>query len=841
MNTHNLKNLSVSIPKGKLVVVTGVSGSGKSSLVIDTLFYYSKSLYLGALSSRSFDMGEGDFQVERVSGTQPPVALKQSVNRLSNPRSTIGTLSGMDGLMRLFFARGGTPVCPACLGPVDKKLQCGDCGCFAEPLTPRQFSANRKEGKCLTCNGLGRLPSFSADLLVPDPSKSLEWIWDNAEPGTFSIPSQRKVFEAMCEDEGIRLDVPFSKLTPAQKNRVLRGSDKVYRIQVRKVTNEFSYDGILGYMERLYKSTSSPARQQALQRYIGDAHCAACEGGRLRKESMAVTVGALRFGDFQHMTIGELVSRLQGGKFPAQVREVAQAIQKQCQNIEDVGLGHLALDRAVNTLSGGELQRLLLAQHVASDLTGVMYVLDEPTIGLHEHDTVKLLETLRRLRDLGNTVIVIEHDETLIRAADWLIEMGPGAGARGGELVFEGTYEELMASPRSQTAACMKNRQFALERRPDLQGWLTMTDFQRNNLKVAKVAFPLNALSCVTGLSGSGKSSLIGSLRDEALRVLTARAAKRDVGASLKGLDGLDEVTYVEQKPIGRSSRSTLVTYLGISDAIRDLFASLPESSKKGFDKTHFSSNVAGGRCETCKGQGSLEIDMSIFESEYVVCDDCGGRKFQEPVLEVKLNGRNIHEVLSLSVEEALSFFTPKQDATIVQALTYLRDFGLGYLVLGSSTVTLSGGEAQRLNLAAELLRQKKNRCLFIFDEPTRGLHFADIRHLLKLFNQLLEAGHTVIIIEHNLDVIGQAHYVVDMGPEGGDRGGDVVFAGPVQTLTETAGSHTGRYLKDHLKQYYRKEANVMKEEAASARAPVEEAPRPAAPTKAKKTKSLQR
>lgn len=808
VSTHNLKNLSVRIPKGKLVLVTGVSGSGKSSLIIDTLFNYSKNLYLGALSSRSFDMGEGDFQVERITGTQPPVALKQSVDRWANPRSTIGTLSGLDGLSRLLFARGARPVCPACSGAVDRQLRCGACGCIAEPLQPQHFSPNRKEGKCLKCNGLGRLASFSVDRIIPDPSRSLAWIWDNAEPGTFSFPSLRTAFECMCADEGIPLDMPYAKLNAAQRDLVLRGSPKAYRIKVRKVTNDVVFEGILGYLERQQRATTSAARRQALERYIGEERCSACNGGRLRKESLAVTLGDLRFDELERLAISELVVRLRDlnkrGCLPAQVQDVAGAMMNQCKNVEDVGLGYLSLDRVAGTLSGGELQRLLLAQHVASDLTGVMYILDEPTIGLHELDTVKLLATLRRLRDLGNTVIVIEHDETLIQAADWLIEIGPGAGSRGGELVFEGSFDAMMKCAGSTTAAFMRNRSRLLTFTPRLEKWLTMSNLARNNLKVNEVAFPLNALSCVTGVSGSGKSSLVGCLHDEALRVFALPPAKRKAGASIRGLGDLDEVIYVEQKPIGRSSRSLIVTYLDISDRIRDLFAALPEAAKRKLDRAQFSTNVPGGRCEACKGQGWVEVDMSIFQSEYVRCEECDGKRFQDAVLEVRLNGKSIHDVLSMTVEEGLAFFAPEQDPLVVQALAYLRDFGLGYLVLGCSTVALSGGEAQRLNLAAELLRQKRKNTLFLFDEPTRGLHFSDIRHLMSLFNQLLVAGHTVIAIEHNLDVIAGAHHVVDLGPDGGDRGGRVVFSGPVEGLIKSAHSHTGRYLKEHLQRHYR-------------------------------------
>ncbi|CAL9394041.1 UvrABC system protein A [Streptomyces sp. enrichment culture] len=802
VTTHNLKSVDVSFPKGQLIVAAGVSGSGKSSLVIDTLFEHSKTLYLGALSSKSLDMGDGDYQFDRIAGTQPPVALRQRDGGYSNPRSTVGTLTGLDGLYRLLFGAGSRPVCPACLGPTGPDLFCDDCGCFAEPHSAKHFSPNRKEGKCLQCDGIGELVGFSLDKIIPDRSKTLTEIWDGADPGTFAVPNVRKAFEAMAADIGLDLDLPFEKLTPEQAERVLHGSDKVYTLKIRKVTNDFRFEGILGFLERAYRNASSAARKKAFANYLGREVCPGCNGGRLRPESLKATVAGHTFHDFQSDELSRSITRLRealdSGDLPAQVRELASAIVKQSTDIEDVGLGHLQLQRPVTTLSGGELQRLLLAQHLASDLTGVMYVLDEPTAGLHEADTGKVLTSLRRLRDLGNTVIVIEHDESVIRAADWIVELGPGAGSRGGEIVFEGRFAELLKSAGSPTAAAMRSGAPSRSK-ADLTGtpWIEVRGITRNNVVDQTARFPLGGLTCVSGVSGAGKSSLVAALHERISRAVAQRRADaHGDGTGIDGADALDDVIYVEQRPIGRSSRSTLVTYIGISDHIRDAFAGSADAAERGLGRTDFSPNVAGGRCESCKGLGLAEIEMTLFKSEFIVCPECDGRRFQDHVLDVRLNGRNIHDVLSMTVEDALDWFGADSHPKVVQALRVLAEFGLGYLQLGCSTTTLSGGEAQRLNLAGELLKQRRSRTLFIFDEPTRGLHSADIRHLLALFERLISTGNTVVVIEHDVKVIAIADWVIDLGPGAGRDGGRVVHSGTPEELAADPDSVTGRFVR---------------------------------------------
>ncbi|MFE3504512.1 flavin reductase [Kitasatospora sp. NPDC059160] len=797
VTTHNLKSVDVRLPKGKLIVAAGVSGSGKSSLIMDTLFEHSKSLYLGALSSKSLDLGDGDYQFDRIAGTQPPVALHQRDGGHSNPRSTVGTLTGLDGLYRLLFGAGSRPVCPVCFGPTGPDLRCGTCGCFAEPHSAKHFSANRREGKCLRCDGVGELIGFSLERIVPDPSKTLTEIWDGADPGTFAIPNVRKAFETMAADIGLDLDTPFAELKPEQVERVLHGSDTVYTIKIRKVTNDVRFEGILGFAERAYKNASTAARRGAFSNYLAKETCPDCGGGRLRPESLRATVAGHTFHAFQSDELGDSVVRLRealaSGALPPQVRELAASIIRQSENIEEVGLGHLQLRRPVPTLSGGELQRLLLAQHLASDLTGVMYVLDEPTAGLHESETGRIIASLRRLRDLGNTVIVIEHDESVIRAADWIVELGPGAGSRGGQVVVEGPFAEVLRTEGSPTAAALLSDP-PTRRRVDTAGtpWLEVRDISRNNVRNQAVRLPLTALTCVSGVSGAGKSSLVAGLHDSVARAV-ARGAD---GAVVTGAGALTDVIHVEQRAIGRSSRSTLATYIGIGDHLRDAFAASPDAVELGLGRAEFSTNVAGGRCEACKGLGLAEIDLTLFKSESVVCPECDGRKFQEHVLAVRLNGATIHDVLAMTVEDAVGWFDPQAHAKIVRALTVLAEFGLGYLQLGCSTTVLSGGEAQRLNLAGELLKQRRSGTLFIFDEPTRGLHPADIRHLLALFDRLISTGNTVIAIEHNLRVLAISDWVVDLGPGSGAEGGQVIHCGPPEALAEHPDSVTGRHLR---------------------------------------------
>ncbi|MFG6447799.1 ATP-binding cassette domain-containing protein [Roseateles sp. BYS180W] len=795
VRTHNLQNLSLTLPKNRLVVFTGVSGSGKSSLVFDTLFQVAKSLYLGALASTGQELGDADYELDHLSGVQAPVALAQSTQRLSNPRSTVGSMSGMERSLRVLFARLGQPVCPVCLGPTDAQLRCASCGCLAQALTPLDFSAHRKEGMCLSCKGLGRVAGFDQERVIPDPGLSLNAIWEGAEPGTFNIPNVRKAFDAMCADVGIAAHQPFAALSAAQRQLVLYGSPTTYFIQVRKVSNHVRFEGILGYLERLYRETSSAARRAALERYLGDAPCPDCQGLRLRPASLAVRLGGQNIATLQQRPVAELLGLLQAlaqdPALPGACLDLLRRMQTQCQHIAAVGLPYLALERSVVSLSGGELQRLLLAQHLSNALSGVMYVLDEPSTGLHPRDTAQLLTLLQQLRDQGNSLMVVEHDETLIRAADWLVEVGPGAGRQGGRLVFEGTPVALLQSssatarhlgqPLAAPAAALGPR----------QAWWHSSPLSRHNVQNLSVALPLGAYTCVTGVSGAGKSSLVQALCAELQRQLNARSAPPQ----------LQYLVHAEQKPMARSSRSSLATYVGLADELRDLYAAQPEAQAAALQRSHFSANVAGGRCETCKGQGEIEMDIAFLKNDYQPCPDCHGQRFTPEVLAVQWGGRSISEVLRMSVSEALAHFmggpAPVSD-TLTAALRLLDELGLGYLQLGQSTRTLSGGEAQRLHLASELQTRKSGQGLYVFDEPSRGLHGADLPQLWRLLQRLKAQGHTVLLIEHELSLIACADHVLELGPEGGPGGGQLLYSGPVSGLLGCTHSPTGRVLAQH-------------------------------------------
>ncbi|EPH06184.1 excinuclease ABC subunit A [Propionibacterium sp. oral taxon 192 str. F0372] len=798
VSTHNLKAVRVAIPKGKLVVAAGVSGSGKSSLIVDTLFEYSKSLYLGALSSKAIDLGDGDYQADRISGVQPPVALRQRDGGYSNPRSTVGTFTGIDGLLRLMFGAGAWPVCPVCLRVTDADLLCEDCGCFAEPLSPQHFSPNRREGKCLECDGMGKMIQFSMDRIIPDRSRTLNDIWDAAPSGTFAVPNIRKAFEAMAADEGIPLNSPFENLTEKQRELVLHGSPKVYTIKVRKVTNDVRFEGILDFLDRAYRGASTARRREVLAQLLEEEVCPSCGGAKLRQESLQATLAGRSITDFQNRELVDVCADLEqliiGDDLPVQVRDVAEAIRKQLTNICQVGLGHLQLNRTVITLSSGELQRLLLAQHLASDLTGVMYILDEPTAGLHDSETAQIIQSLRRLRDLGNTVIVIEHDEAIIRAADWIIELGPGAGVKGGEIVFEGIYADLLDCPTSVTRAALMAD--PIERRRinvDRGDWLEIHKICKNNVHNASVQIPLRALTCVSGVSGAGKSSLVSAIHD---RLTVIAPTGSDESPTVVGGVNIEDVMYVQKRALGRSSRSSLATYIGVSEQIRDAFAAAPQAIEAGLSQAQFSTNVPGGRCEACKGLGLMEVDFSLFRSETVLCPECGGQRFQEQVLGISLDGLNIHDVLSLNLSDAHEWFRFRGQKKTAEILEVLLEFGLGYLQLGTATSTLSGGEAQRLNLARELLKQRRSGTLFIFDEPSRGLHPADIRHLLALFERLISTGNTVLAIEHNIRVIEVCDWVIDMGPGAGRSGGKVLQCSRPDSLLMNQNNKTGSFLR---------------------------------------------
>jgi excinuclease ABC subunit A len=793
VNTHNLKNISVNIPKQKFVVISGVSGSGKSSLVMDTLFSHSKSIYLEALSNSMMASGTMDYQVDSIHGAQPPVALGQMRNRFKNPRSTVGTISGIDGYLRILFSKATNPVCPVCFQATDSELFCHECGIFADPLNPTSFSFNHNDGMCMACSGMGKEMSFSQEMIVPDKSKSLIWIWDNAVKGTFSIPNVRQAFEKVCKLEGIPLDCPFADLTEEQVDIVFNGSEHDVHIQLGKVANLVKFEGIIGYMSRQYKNTSSASRQKALEHYIGETTCPDCKGGRLRKESQAVKLNGWTYQDAQSSTIFQLNEFLDSLKLSAAkneiLRDTIRGLKTRTQTICKVGMDYLSLGRISSTLSGGELQRILLAQHIGSDLSGVMYIFDEPTVGLHERDSGSLIEILKNLRDAGNSVIVIEHNETVIKQADWIVEIGPGAGKKGGCVTATGKVSDIIDNSDSITGRYLETRERIRQvLECETTKKISFSGIKKHNLENVSVSIPLQRLVAVTGVSGAGKSTLVSEL-------------KQLFESDLKG-NGFDRVVYVEQKPIGRSKRSNTATYLGIAKKIRNLFASQDAAIERGFGKSFFSANVAGGRCESCKGQGYVEIDMYFMKNALAVCDDCKGRRFSEDILAVTVDGKSINDVFEMSVEEAMDMFDEKEHPNVFRVLSLLNTFGLSYITLGQPTSTLSGGEAQRLNLAVELMRKTQNHALYIFDEPTTGLHFDDIRHLMRSFEDLINAGNSVLLVEHDMDVISQCDYVVDVGPEGGKSGGRILYQGPPNGLVNEKDSHTGRFLQKHLDRY---------------------------------------
>ncbi|MFZ1527885.1 MAG: excinuclease ABC subunit UvrA [Ferruginibacter sp.] len=784
--THNLRNISLKIPKNKLVVVTGVSGSGKSSLIMDTLYNYSKRMYLEALSSSNIYSNQ-ECKVDCINGTQAPVALEQTVGRYSNPRSTVGTLLGLEGYFRVLYSVLGKPVCPECGKDVLTEY-CESCRIYTGKLAPQNFSCNHKDGMCLHCNGLGKKLNFSEERIIPDKAKTLTWIWNKAIPHTFATPGNRKVFEMLCKSEGVLMDTAFADLTESFQKKFFYGDDKTFTVKLKKVTNYLQHTGVINYLTEQYKKTSSQSRQQAVEAYLDDLTCPDCRGGKLRGDSLSVRIMGKNFYDIQNLSFDELHFFLKSividGKLTDVLKKTMDAIFDKIQKISRLGLGYLSMIRGTGTLSSGELQKLLLSKHVCSDLTGVMYLLDEPTIGMHEHDTENLLDILKELKEKGNSVIVIEHDDNIIRNADHVIEIGPGAGKNGGKLVAQGSYEELKGNPRSSLFCGTQTVPTYFRSGNEATHFIHINGLNRYNLKNVAVSFPANSLITVTGVAGAGKSTLVKQIFSR-LTGLNGHNTARD--------ETFKKIIYIDQKPIGISPRSNIATYLDIFTPIRELFAAQEEAVKQHLDTAAFSLNMPGGRCEKCKGSGFLEVDMYFMSAEYVSCDECSGRRFNKNILQVKYREFTINDILNLTVDEALDAFKPLKESKIVSTLNLLEKFGLGYLSLGQTTETLSGGEAQRVKLLAELISKSKIPSLFLFDEPTTGLHRYDVAKLIELLKGLISIGHTVIAIEHNPDIILNADFVIDMGPGSGNQGGTVVFSGTPEELVKSEASITGK------------------------------------------------
>ena len=929
-NEHNLKNIDVDIPRDEFVVLTGLSGSGKSSLAFDTIYAEGQRRYMESLSSyaRQF-LGQMEKpNVEKIEGLSPAISIDQkSTNR--NPRSTVGTVTEIYDYMRLLYARIGIPHCPKCgreikkqtvdqmvdqimelpertriqlLAPmvrgrkgrhekvleqakksgyvrvridgnlhelteeiqleknikhnieivvdrlvvkegIEKRLadsietvmklsgglmildisggepvnfsqsfSCPDCGISIEEVEPRSFSFNNPFGACPECFGLGYKMEFDEDLMIPDKSLSIKegaiavLGWQScAKEGSFS----RAILDALAKEYHFDLDTPFEDY-PKEIHDIL-----IYGTQGKKVAVHYTgqrgtgvydvaFEGLIENVNRRYRETFSQASKAEYETFMRITPCTACHGKRLKKESLAVTVGGKNIFDATDMSIVKFKEFIDGLELSEMQKMIGEQILKEIRArimfLIDVGLDYLSLSRATGTLSGGEAQRIRLATQIGSGLVGVAYILDEPSIGLHQRDNDKLLKTLTHLRDLGNSVIVVEHDEDTMMAADCIVDIGPGAGEHGGKVVAVGTAEEIMKCEDSITGAYLSGRRsipVPSERRQPT-GWLKVRGARENNLKNVDVDIPLGVMTCVTGVSGSGKSSLVNEILYKSLAKKLNRA--RTIAGAHDGIDGvdqLDKIIAIDQSPIGRTPRSNPATYTGVFDLIRDLFAATPDAKAKGYSKGRFSFNVKGGRCEACSGDGIIKIEMHFLPDVYVPCEVCGGKRYNRETLEVKYKGKSIYDVLNMTVEEALKFF--ENVPSISRKIATLNDVGLSYIRLGQPSTELSGGEAQRIKLATELSRRGTGRTIYVLDEPTTGLHFADVHKLVEILRRLSEGGNTVVVIEHNLDVIKTADYIIDMGPEGGDRGGTVIAKGTPEQVAESPVSYTGRYVKKYL------------------------------------------
>ena len=928
---NNLKNIDVTIPRDKLVVMTGVSGSGKSSLAFDTIYAEGQRRYVESLSSyaRMF-LGQMDKpDVDYIEGLSPAISIDQKTTS-KNPRSTVGTVTEIYDYLRLLWARAGTPHCPNCgkeirqqtidqiidqvlalpegtriqvMAPVirgkkgehakvfedakrsgyvrarvdgslyelDEEIKleknkkhsieiivdrliirpdirqrltdsvetaaklsgglvivnllreekdlsfsqnyaCEDCGISMEELTPRMFSFNNPFGACPTCTGLGNQLKADPALIVQDGEKSIldgaiqASGWNNIRGDGIS----RMYFDALSKKYKFSLTEPWNSLSDEAKNIILYGTKgetlELHYDQPRgKGVLKQAFEGICNNIERRYKETQSDASRKELEELMSECPCPDCQGRRLRKESLAVTVGEKNIYEFTTLSVEDALIWMDGLTLTEQQMLIADRILKEIRSrlgfLKSVGLGYLTLARSAGTLSGGESQRIRLATQIGSSLMGVLYILDEPSIGLHQRDNDKLLATLKNLRDLGNSLIVVEHDEDTMRAADYLIDIGPGAGVHGGQVVAAGTPAEVMANPDSLTGQYLSGKkkiEVPAVRRPGNGKVLKVIGAAENNLRHIDVEFPLGTFTVVTGVSGSGKSSLVNEVLFKRLGAELMRMKVRPGKCDrIEGIEQLDKVVNIDQSPIGRTPRSNPATYTGLFNDIRDLFASTQEAKSRGYGQGRFSFNVRGGRCEACSGDGLLKIEMHFLPDIFVPCEVCKGRRYNRETLEVRYKGKNIADVLDMTVDEALDFFSalPK----LKKRLQTLQDVGLGYVKLGQPSTELSGGEAQRVKLATELSKQATGKTIYILDEPTTGLHSDDVRKLLEVLQRLVDAGNTVVVIEHNLDVIKCADHLIDLGPEGGDGGGTIVVTGTPEEVAACPVSFTGQYLKRML------------------------------------------
>ena len=797
---NNLKNIDIDIPRDKFIVITGLSGSGKSSLAFDTRYAEGHRRYVESLSSyaRQFVGLMDKPDVDLIEGLPPAVSIDQrSVSH--NPRSTVGTITEIYDYLRLIYAKIGVPHCPQChkkLKKEKKKLFCPD-GHFTRPeLQPGDFSFNSSSGACTTCGGLGNKLEVDPELIL---NHNLSLAQGAVKPWThYSSRNQHLLLEEV-KKLGVRnnfdIDTPLKRLNTKQIEVLLQG-DK-------------DFEGVIANLERRYNETDSSYIHQKIGQYMQALPCPQCLGKRLKPEILAVQLEGESIHAIAEKNITNchkfFVTLEKSAKLNERDKKIAAPIAKEIKRrldfIKNVGLDYLNLNRSAHTLSGGEAQRLRLATQIGSALVGILYVLDEPSIGLHQKDNDKLIKTLKLLQDKGNTVIVVEHDEATILAADYVIDVGLGAGEYGGKIIFAGTPQNIKKDPRSLTGAYLSGRktiQMSRDYRPGSGENISILGAKEHNLKNIDVHIPLGKFVAITGVSGSGKSTLMTDILANALtrhfyRAKTHPGEHRDI----KGLDLIDKVIDIDQSPIGRTPRSNPATYTEVFTPIRDLFADITEAKVKGYKANHFSFNTVGGRCETCSGDGIIKIEMQFLPDIYIKCETCLGERYKKEVLEIKYRGKNIFQVLEMTVQEAMGFF--KEEKNIRQKLQTLYDVGLGYIKLGQSSTTLSGGEAQRIKLATELSRQATGNTLYILDEPTTGLHFDDIKRLLEVLNKLVDKGNTVLIIEHNLDIIKSVDWIIDLGPEGGDKGGYLVACGTPQEIAKIKSSWTGKYLKKYF------------------------------------------